>query len=137
MACVFNTVVLDLTAGITVSFEGRGLIREAGLIGVFTRYTAHVPICIALIAIPFTAPIVMTRTDAGPREMPTCCVSAGFGNICTYAFGILLRHFTCIRDNFKGNLQAKKRRTPCWQRITTGFLAGISANPSGDNSRDD
>ncbi len=26
MACIFNSVLLDLTAGITDSFEGRGLI---------------------------------------------------------------------------------------------------------------
>ncbi len=32
MAFILNTVSLDLTAGITVSFEGRGLIR-GGLIG--------------------------------------------------------------------------------------------------------
>ncbi len=32
MACIFNTVVLDISAGITDSFEGRGLIR-GGLIG--------------------------------------------------------------------------------------------------------
>ncbi len=27
MACIFDTVLLDLAAGITVSFERRGLIR--------------------------------------------------------------------------------------------------------------
>ncbi len=34
MACIFNTVLLDLSAGINDSFEGRGLIRGRALIGI-------------------------------------------------------------------------------------------------------
>ncbi len=36
MACIFNTVLLDLSAALTDSFEGRGPIRGGGLIGAFT-----------------------------------------------------------------------------------------------------
>ncbi len=35
MACIFNTVLLDLTAGNTDSFEGAGLIRGGG--GLYLR----------------------------------------------------------------------------------------------------
>ncbi len=44
MACIFNTVLLDLTAAMTDSFEGRGLIRGGGgVIGGFTAITAAFP----------------------------------------------------------------------------------------------
>ncbi len=37
MACIFNAISLDLTAGMTDSFEGRGAYpRGGGLIGGFT-----------------------------------------------------------------------------------------------------
>ncbi len=39
MACIFSTAILDFSAGMTDSFEGRGLIRGGGgLIGGFTVY---------------------------------------------------------------------------------------------------
>ncbi len=38
MECIFNTVLLDLSATMTDSFEGRGLIRGGGLTGRFTVY---------------------------------------------------------------------------------------------------
>ncbi len=41
MACIFNTVLLDLSVAMTDSFEGRGAYSREGLIGGFTVIGFH------------------------------------------------------------------------------------------------